>query len=508
MNRSTIIKFLPSFLIMLAWVYLSYALYYYQINSQFADTTFVAQILYNFKHTWEVKTSLGTSIIESMDHIWGQPSAQICSLPLNSSLNNLPWFHYYFVMYLLVPFARLMDISLLLAISQAGIYLSVLIFTYYFAKRSGLNFFLAVLFVILVSQHPLWIYGLYGQFYFNRFFLPFSALFIWLLTARQHNYFWLTLSGILAVSANEIYGLALAIILTCYFFINRNFNRRLALMAGLFLTYTVISLYTIQHNLGFISNQTGFISQATQGGFTGLVVRLQRDILSQNTQIFLFVNVVSMGIMALFYRRTLVPFLLILLPNLLVNIGGAEKTGWSTHYHISYCIPLIWLSLVGFSQWKVNSFHKSIILGILILISATINPYTLKLNPRPFIALRDLSRKSITSVQNSSINLDFRQRLQQAVGDGQSATLLEPSAYHLFQSDIYYYPHNLDQVDNVILRYNSGENGLSRFASISYTGQFDSSIDDCIFARMQKQGYDFSNPIIVDDWAVIKRKKL
>lgn len=490
---------------LISWIFLSYILYYYQLNTQGADTTFAAQILYNFKHSLVMNTSMGISIVESMDHIWSLPAQQVCSLPLDSRLTSLPWFHYYFVIYLLAPFARAMDIPVLIAVSTAGIYLSVLIFTYLFGRKKNLSVLNALLLTLLVSQHPLWSYGVYGQYYFNRFFLPFSALFIWLLDKKKISYPWLIIVGLLAVSSNEIYGVALSVILVSYLWINQVVNKKLLVLSGIFFAYSAASMYLIHHNLGLVSNQIGFIDKVIRDGVGGTMVNLYHDFISLPTQIFLIVNIIFGGIFSLINRATIIPFILILIPNLLINIGGAQMTGWSTHYHMSYFIPLVWLSISGLSSWTGYRRAQTFCLGILILLSFYLNPYTLDKYSSAFIAVKNLYHQYRNVNTQANIDLSFRSSLRSAVGDGQTASLPEAISYHLYDHDIYYYPHMLETVDNIIFRYDKDKIGESRFSSINY-GHQDPSLDFCIIERMKAQQFDFSSSIIVGDWAVIKRQ--
>ncbi len=503
-------KYLPPHLsawimIILVWISLSYTLYFYQINTQLADTTFIAQILENFRHSLVMNTSMGVSIIESMDPIWGKSAEHVCSLPLTTHFTVMPWFHYYFALYLLLPFIWISNIPVLLAAVQAGIYLSVLVFAYFYARSQDLSRVNAIIMTLLVAQHPLWIEGIYGQFYVNRLFLPFSALFIWLLLRKKTNYIALGIAGLLAASTNEIYGIGIATILASHLWMKQVINRRLLLLGGVFLAYSFISVALIQHNLGLSLPQTEFISKTTGGGLEATFARLAQDLLSQKTQIFLWVNFASLGILALLARRAIVPVFLILLPNLFINIGGAEKTGWSTHYHMSYFVPLIWLSILGISRLNGRRRLQSVSLLGLLTLGIWINPYTGNLRQIPVFSPRDLYQKARTYQAVSPIYLNFRARLEAAVGSGQSVSLLEPLSYHLYQHETYYYPHNLESVDNVILRYDKNKEGDARFSSISYGKQFAPDMDACIFERMKKDGYDLANPIIVDNWAVIKR---
>ncbi len=489
-----------------SWITLTYTLYFYQINTQLADTTFIAQILQNFRHTPIMQTSMGNSIVESMDIIWGKPADYVCTLPLTTHFTNMPWFHYYFALYLLMPLAWIINIPILLAGVQAAIYLSVLLFTYYFARKHNLSRLGAILLLALVAQHPLWIEGLYGQFYVNRLFLPFSALFIWLIEKKKINYYALALAGIMAISTNEVYGIAIATIIVSYFWINKVVDRKLCLLAGAFIIYSFVSMSLIQRNLGLTLPQTDFLSKTAGGGIGTLISRLTTDLLDQKTLIFLGVNLVSIGVLAILSVRSILPFFLILLPNLFINIGGAEKTGWSTHYHASYFVPLIWLSILGISRLnKHRRLQLTLLVGFIIL-TAWINPYTGKLRDTPRYSFRDIYQKSRTYPSLSPVYLNFRERLEMAVGERQSVSLLEPLAYHLYSHQTYYYPHNIESVDSVILRYDPSEVGDERYSSISYGKQFDPLMDACILDRMKKDGYKLDNPTIVDDWAVIKRK--
>lgn len=492
-------------IVIISWVILSYALYFYQINTQLADTTFIAQILENFRHSLVMNTTMGNSIIESMDAVWGMPAETVCKLPLASHFTNLPWFHYYFALYLLTPFIWIMNIPALLAIIQAGIYLSVIIFTYLYARKKEVSKLNAILLVLLVAQHPLWIEGIYGQFYVNRLFLPFSALFIWLIEKKKISYPVLGIAGLLAISTNEIYGIAIATIIISYLWIHKLINKKLLFFASIYILYSVISIALIQHNLGLTLPQTDFLNKTAQGGIGTTINRVVQDLLSQKTQIFLWVNFAGLGIFTIFASRTLLPLLMVLMPNLLINIGGAEKTGWSTHYHASYFIPLIWFGILGISRLnKHKKLQSTCLVGLIVLAMCT-NPYTGKLRQTPIFSLVDLYQKAVTSHTASTYNLDFRRRLNDAIGSGRSVSLLEPVAYHLYHHETYYYPDNIEGVENVILRFDKTKNGDARFSSISYGSQFDPKMDVCIFERMKKDGYNFDNPIIVDGWAVIKR---
>ncbi|HKY74103.1 MAG TPA: hypothetical protein VJ246_02200, partial [Patescibacteria group bacterium] len=54
------------------WIFTAYSTFFYQIAGQAGDTTFAAQILYNFRHTLSMESSFALSIMDSFDHVWYQ----------------------------------------------------------------------------------------------------------------------------------------------------------------------------------------------------------------------------------------------------------------------------------------------------------------------------------------------------------------------------------------------------------------------------------------------------
>src|SRR4030042_601249 len=271
---------------------LTFLLFYYHIRGQYGDGPFAAQMLNNLKYYNGLISSYGSSTLEVYKTVWYKDAEFVCSLPLSFKGKDNPlFFHFYGVAYLLKPLSQFVNTYILFALLQALSFSSVLLFTYLFSRKKGINVIYSLLFVFLVSQHPIWRFGIYGQFYFNQLFLPLIALVVWLLDS-------------------------------------------------------IFLILIIQINQGPDTTQTGFFSNLFS---VSIVSVINNSLLKRETTIFILVNLLSMGIFTLSSRKMFVLFLLFLTPNLLVDIGGADKVGWSTHYQISYLIPLIWVSLMGFS---------------------------------------------------------------------------------------------------------------------------------------------------------------
>lgn len=487
------------------WGLLAYFLFFLQIKNQLGDTAFVAQVLYNFKHTLQMQTTYYTSTTESIDHVWYKLATEVCAMDLESKFTNTPWGHHYFIAYLLIPIARVMDIPVMLAMLHAGIYTSVLLFAYLLARQKKLSIPLAILFTILVMHHPLWNQGLIGQFYFNRFFLPFCGFLILFLEKKKLKYALIFLICALAASTNEIYGITIFIVLMSYMWIYRKVDRTLLFFAGLLLVFGFVSTAYIQQHFPLRSTQTNTLGYLFGYGFYGMVQTIWMNVIDVKTQVFLMINMLAMGVFAFFDLWLILPLFIVLVPNILVNLGGAEKIGWSTHYHIGYFIPLIWISLVGLSRMNDRPKLQTAFIGISLVFMIWVNPVTLQLNERPNIVIKRLIQSMQYHIQLDKIDLEFRRKLREAVGEGTTLSVPEAISYTLYDHTMYYYPMGIDTVNVVVLKFDETKTGDQRFSSINY-GHQDPNLDLCIFERMKKGGFDFDNPTIVNNWVVIRRK--
>ncbi len=489
------------------WGLLSYFLFFLHIRNQVGDTAFVAQVLYNFKHTLRMQTTYYTSTTESIDHVWYKPAAEVCAMDLESQFKDTPWGHHYFIAYLLVPFARVMDIPLLIAIIQAGIYTSVLLFAYLLARQKEIRIPIAVLFTLLITQHPLWDQGLVGQLYFNRFFLPLSGLIILFLERKKINYICVFLASLFAASTNEIYGITIFMIIVSYLWIYKKKDAKLLALAVGSLMFGFVSTVYIQQNFPLRSTQTNSLGSLFGHGIGGMIREIWKNIIEIKTRIFILINILGGGFFTLFHFWLIPPLILVLVPNILVNIGGAEKIGWSTHYHIGYFIPLIWLSALGLTKIYERPKYQVIFLSICIAFLVWINPSTFQLNERPNIVIKKIAQSVFYYWQHGQRDLEYHRQLRETVKENETLSVPEAVSYHFYDHAMYYYPMGINTVSTVILRYDDTQLGDRRFSSINY-GHQDPNLDLCIFNRMKKDGFDFNNPTIIDGWAIIRRQKV
>ncbi len=491
---------------LLIWVLLTYFLFFSQIRNQSGDTAFVAQVLYNFKKTFRMETTYYTTTTESIDHVWYKSASEVCSMDLETKFKRTPWGHHYLVAYLLLPMAKVMKIPWLIALIHSGVYTSVLIFAYILARLKRINIPIAIALVLLTTQHPLWNQGLIGQLYFNRLFLPFCGLLILLLERNKTNYFNIFIVALLAASTNEIYGITIFIIMISYLFVHKKIDFKILLLSFSFLGFGLISTMYIQRNFPLMSTQTGSLGSLFGNGLSGLIQSLAINVSNYKTHALVIINTIAIGIFTLSKLNLVIPFILLLLPNILVDIGGAEKIGWATHYHIGYFVPIIWISIIGLSYLNRKPKSQGMLVMACFIIMTIINPSTLKMYDKPNIVIKNVSQSLNYYFKNKQFELNFRQQLQSGISSDETLSIPEAISYHFYDHTMYYYPMGIDSVSTVILRYDGAKSGNSRFSSINY-GHQDPNLDTCILDRMERGGFDLTNPTIVGDWAILKRQK-
>lgn len=230
-------------------------------------------------------------------------------------------------------------------------------------------------FLILVIISPVFFYSLNGQLYMDRLsFGPVIYVLIRILEKSELKAKLIKISivTVVAYTISERVALSLGLSILIVSFKSRNFDvksqLKLAILGSIgVLWYFVWSILlsksfysssvepiTLFNNLLSVMNGTRTINFATF-----VVVLLPFLFLSLNT-----------------WRGT-VALLLALIPNLLVTVGGAELTGFLTHYHSLYLPVMLSTSAYGLCKWTGNKFryYKPTVYtsGILLLALATLS---------------------------------------------------------------------------------------------------------------------------------------
>jgi hypothetical protein len=127
---------------------------------------------------------------------------------------------------------------------------------------------------------------------------------------------------------------------------------------------------------------------------------------------------------------------MMMVPNIIGNIGGAEKYGFLTHYHTLYFPFLIFASIMGYIQLikicktKIQRISASAVLIALIVLSAASSPYTRNIDKEN--ALREIA--IINDMELYPDIFDKHSSIRQHLASYNKINELIPDGFHCFIS--------------------------------------------------------------------------
>ena len=528
--RSLISKteiFIILFILLLFTIPLSF-LQSKRVLGRASDTALIYQLVENTA-TRGVPYTQANSSARAARPLWTMPPQEICDSPLTPpaqrEVNQLE-LHTYFFLYLIAPLNWFIPVEILIPTLTVLSFLLMLGITYFMLRERNVSIIGAILFCLLVSVHPAWSDGLFGQPYVDRFFMPLGILFVFLLTREKTNLWAILLVGILSCLIIERIGIILGAFTLAYAWLNSSQprNRRIifSIMAFAFIGYSFVMVkYWVVNE-----DNTNLMGQILDPYY--LINRFQSLAFQQRIYPFLLFNLFFLGIFSLIDPRLLLLVLVVIAPNIIGNIGGAELTGWFTHYHSHYFPLLVGVSALGFAQLSNQLYQKQqswilyLATTFLIILSASAYPYQIDSNQKRFSLaylqenawlkssqmLTDYYRQGEDSYLGWQIN--FHQQLQAAIPENSIITSIEdyyPSLYT--KREIHYYPLAIDTADYAILglEWNPDSGTLLYRGAVSYLGpQAQRELDQCLNTRLAKAGYDLNNPILIGlNTAILKR---
>jgi hypothetical protein len=451
----------------------------------------------------------------SIASLSAQELCQVDALSVSDQVPSnifLRW-HAYLITYLLAPLIWIVPVNLLLPSLTVLSYLALIILVYFFLRDKGVSILGSIFFCFLVTLHPSWSEGLWiGQIYFDRFFLLFGSLFIFTFVSKKPNPWLLLLFGFLSAIIVERVGLVLGTFVAVYmvlFWKDRTSTWQVA-----FVLSVLLFLYSFIMIIFFIQNRDygSFVPLS----INDLVNNFNYPGFTEKLGIFLIMNL-SLLVFALFKPRGLIIALGVMIPNMIGNIGGAEKTGWSIHYHVLYLPFLVWAAAEGYAwlysklqatdlfsklspvyaryKLKSTSVLYGMVFGVILLFGG-LNPYaptieTYNLDRFKELAIIKMIRRVPDYLPGTRLQTTHAiyYQLQEIIPYGSVVSTPEfamPALYH--QRDIWLFPLGIPEADFVI---NPG-------GEFSYLGEPDKTlIGECLHSLMIAEGFDMENPIMV-----------
>ncbi len=271
------------------------------------------------------------------------PTAQVAKDPLPLfgrpaplTERNLFRGHAYVILYPIALLVKVFPVKFVLMLLYALSYTGMALSAYFVLRSKAVSIVGAILFCVLIVTHPAWNLGLLaGQFYPDRLFVLVGFIFMILASANADpqkrsisNRIWLAIAAVACASINERAAVVAGIFLLLYVLLYWNkpgLDRyyRLALGAGLF-CYGYIALKIVQST----NSEYSAFFPTSLDGWLHLV---QQPQFAQLNTLFFLVNA-PLLCLAVFQWRAATIAVILMLPNIFGNIGGAEKVGWTTHY--------------------------------------------------------------------------------------------------------------------------------------------------------------------------------
>ena len=220
---------------------------------------------------------------------------------------------------------------------------------------------------------------------------------------------------------------------------------------------------------------------------------------------FLLINVGMFGVISLFeWRLALIAFGT-MLPNILGTIGGAEKTGWSTHYHAVYFPFLVAAVLIGFASLYARAKSRPAQWGLLAVPLGHGRDAAICGSIRGTVAFRFVQSERVRVAAHvrrsgpgsrgvvSDQYPAFNREVAASVPPGAEVTTFEAMVPALYGDRwIHYYPIGLEASKYAVLRYDQSSDGKLRFAgAVSYLGPAEESkVNECLSERIRAAGYE------------------
>lgn len=428
-------------------------------TNRMGDAALFEQIIENIHAGKGAVSNVFANTQNIIDHGYiGQPDAELLARELRGELahpteqeRSMLGFHAYYILYPISLLLWLMSSSMALVFVQTvACSLLVWLAAYYVMVRTQSKT-MAFLSGMLVFLSPQLFLTFPGQFYPDRIFLALGFVLLSCLHFEV-RWRWLLLVSFLIVLVNEraalIGGLLVGMHAALFCWSNRRrFFIQLILAAGL-VVYALMIKKLVLTNL--------YYDSYLPVNWDDLVYRYTKlPNFAADIQVNLKNNAVLL-VLGLFAPRYFLMALVVLTPNLIGNIGGAEKIGWLTHYHSYYFPVLCFAALTGICNIYTRGlyqFNKLIIIGVALCVGFVwFSQEKRILNgiSSPSSVMRDFAFTYLSKHRGESSGYDLRRDIEAEFIPGSLVATKEPGIAMLHKrAQVTVYPLRLSEADFV-----------------------------------------------------------
>lgn len=483
-----------------------------------SDTAFLTEITESIVSEGVPNSRLQASTHEVIKY-WYMPVDEVCEssldLPVKKFRNQFD-FHTYYILYVIAPLAMIFDADVLLPVLTVISFMVLLLLAYKMLRDNGVPQLTSILFCLLISSHPAWSTSIYGQIYVDRFFIPLASFFLFFLLSDKRSYLKILIVGVLCVMVVERAGIMIGIFTVAYAILSTNLDKndrmKMIGIGSILLVSAVTLMFFVIESDRYVSLSSGMLSNLSS---------ILSGEVDDKLLIFMYFSL-SIAVFSLYRFRLFALIMLMLLPNILGGIGGAEKTGWLSHYHSLYLPFLVMLSASGFGHLYNYLKSRSIVWVanlVIIFVTLTImfsNPYKFNdfsqknISNNAFVHMGELLYDYFSNGSQSSLGFLSikKERLRSALPENSVITTPEQFMPALFKGrTLHYYPVGIDIADYVLLNMTITKDGDKYYSgAVSYHGDDAvKELNTCLIDRMSKSGFDTEMPIVINNTAILSR---
>lgn len=504
----------------LAFTFFGTSILAVKCSEHYLDTAFLLRLTDNIAKTGRPMCQViaSSTYFFFEKNFLAMPAEKLCSdpigLPKEADYNYFK-FHPHPILYAFAPLVWLFPVSIVLSAAHSISFFGLLGLVYCFLRRLSTPIFLAIPFVLLVASHPAWSISYFGQYYVERYSVFLFALFLYLAYTSQ-RYFAFSIVVLLISLLSErtplFMGMLTLVFVVLFHKVLKN-NKRIVLLGFLMIGFGCLLIAMkssdAKISIGSINWRHLLDPKALEDCYT-----------------FIFFNIFMLGCFSLFNWRALLLAITAMVPNLLIGIGGAEKSGWATHYHSLYFPVLVWSSALGYANFytlmRKYKLCSPLVLASVVMLSTVclgvdkyrpsfIEFYIHNYADFPFVRLFSEYEKYIGQGDAAVQKRMQYNTILAAIPEGSVVSMPEALMPLLSANrTIHYFPVGLEIADYVLL---TGvvvkDNVFIKHSTMpSYLDiKEGEKINACLFNRMGELGFDLNHPLFFKDSgiAIIRR---
>jgi hypothetical protein len=518
-NKLAISELIISLLVGLI-LFLVLFLYYLEVMPyKYGDTAFLIEVVSNLANglppTSKIlaQTWAGIKLSSVPLKIYCQQNIA-AAMFVTDPYNWLTTLHAYLILYLIAPFALFIGALNTLSFFMALTFSIIPCIAYLYLRGLGISVALSILGSAICIIHPAWQISSGGQFYTDRFFIPFSLLYVLFVhqyfklginAAREsrHCLYLIVLFGVLGGLISERSMFTIAMFSLVYSMAAQTLiKKKLAIIgfAMLCLIYTFSYLHFIGGSTDNASIQSGLFN------WKSLVYAANISGVGE----YLLFNLFLLILPALFAPRVFFAVLPIVAINCFITVGGAEKNGWFTHYHSHYYGFMMAAFLIGIANSKdnygecLNNNIRRFFLPVVASIALTL----LLLVPQfykgqsVFVSLWDYF---VRTEQTSSTRAQIKmfEALTQNVPLGATVTTPEwgMPRWYLRGNNVNFFPLGVGQNDYVVVQADGKIPNIKIFSAGRYVGDAELA-NECIASVISEKYKEIASS---GTWVLFKK---